>query len=103
MNCTKEISRRIAMAKEAFNKRKEILRRSLDVNLRERIVKTIIWPVVLYGSETWTIKKNDTKRLQAFEMWIWRRMLKVSWKDMKTNEEVLQEIKEDRNLLNTVR
>jgi len=45
---------------------------------------------VLYGSETWTLQKEDIRRLEAFEMWIWRRMMKVSWTEHKTNKELLQ-------------
>ena len=53
------------------------------------MVKVLVWSVVLYGSETWTLQKEDIWRLETFEMWIWRHMMKVSWTD-KTNEEVLQ-------------
>ena len=50
----------------------------------------------MYGSETWTIKKTDATRLDAFEMWIWRRLVKVKWTDNKTNAEVLNLVKEKR-------
>src|SRR6218665_3211477 len=79
--CHVEIRRRIAMGKDAFYKRKELLRRKLNKNLKKRIIKSMIWSVVLYGllSETWTMRKEDIKRLEAFEMWIWRRMERISW------------------------
>jgi len=70
--------------------------------LKKKMVKTLIWPVVLYGYETWTMRKEETIRLEAFEMWVWRRMEKVSWKDRKTNEEVLSAVSEERSLVNTI-
>ena len=48
-----------------------------------------MWPVVLYGCETWTMRKEEINRLNAFEMWVWRRMGKVSWMDKRTNKQVL--------------
>jgi hypothetical protein len=54
--------------------------------------KTMVWSVVLYGSETRTMRKDDTKRLEVFKMWIWSRMERVSWREHKTNEEILQKV-----------
>jgi len=56
----------------------------------------MIWSVVLYGSETWTMRKEDIKRLEAFEIWIWRRMERISWVEHKTNEEILKMVDEKR-------
>ena len=71
------------------------------------MIKTLIWSVVLYGAETWTMRKEDIKRLEAFEMWTWRRMEKVSWTEHKTNEEILEEIletiREERSLIGTIK
>ena len=77
------------MAKDVFNKRKELLTISIRVDLRKRLVKTLVWPVALYGCETWTMRKEEINRLNAFEMWVWRRMGKVNWMDKRTNEQVL--------------
>src|SRR6476469_4443112 len=55
-------------------KRKELLTRSIRVDLRKRLVKTRVWPVVLYGCETWTMRKEEINCLNAFEMWVWRKM-----------------------------
>ena len=71
-------------------------------DIRKRMVKTLIWPVALYGCETWSLRKKEVDRLQAFEMWIWRRMEKISWKDKKTNVEVLDLVREERNLVDTI-
>jgi hypothetical protein len=60
------------------------------------MVKTLAWPVVLYGSETWTMKKEVEDKLKDFEMWLRRRMEKVSGQDRKTNEEVLAVVGQER-------
>ena len=65
-------------------------------------MKALVWPVLLYGCETWTMKKAVKSPLEAFEMWIWRKMAKVSWKDKRTNEEVLQIVGESRKLLQKI-
>ncbi len=57
----------------------------------------------MHGSETWTLTKEDIKWLEAFEMWVWRRILKISWTEHKTNEEVLNMVKEERKLMETIR
>src|SRR6476469_5498706 len=75
---------------KGFNKRKELLTRSIRVDLRKRLFKTLVWPVCLCGCETWTMRKEEINRLNAFEMWVWRRMGKVSWIDKRTNEQSTQ-------------
>jgi hypothetical protein len=57
----------------------------------------------LYGAETWTLRKLDQKYLESFEMWCWRRMKKISWTDRVNNEIVLHKVKEERNILHTIR
>ena len=101
--CHVEIKRRIALGKDAFYKRGELLRGSLSMKLKKRMVKTLVWSVVLYGSETWTMRQEDIKRLEAFEMWIWRRMERISWAERRTNEEILQLVEEKRPLIGTIR
>jgi len=64
---------RIGMAKEAFNKRRELLTKKFKKDVKIRIVKSVIWPVATYASETWTLRKQEIDRLNAFEIWIWRR------------------------------
>jgi Reverse transcriptase (RNA-dependent DNA polymerase) len=97
-----EIKKRIAMGKDAFNKRKVLLTKSLDLQLKKRIVKSTIWSVVLYACETWTLTKQDIKRIEAFEMWIWRRIQKISWTDRVTNEEVLRRVNEKRCIIEQI-
>ena len=101
--CTKEIRERIAMAKIAFNKKRNILTGKLNLQLRKNLMKCYIWSVALYGAETWTIRKKEKKYLESFEMWCWRRMEKIRWTDRITNEEVLRRVEEKRNILETIR
>jgi len=90
------------MAKNAFNHRKELLRKSLNKDMQKRIIKAIIWSVAFYVAETWTNKEEDIWRLEAFEVWMWRKMEKISWRDMKTNEKVLQVVQEERSLMDAI-
>ena len=64
--CTCEIKSRIAMAKAAFNKKKNLFTSKLDLNLRKKLVKCYIWSMALYGAETWTLRATDQKRLENF-------------------------------------
>src|SRR5215467_1358408 len=64
----------------------------LQMPLKKRIIKTVVWPVLLYGCETWSLRKEEIQRLEACEMCIWRRVTKTSWKDKKSNDEVLKQV-----------
>ncbi|KAI5634899.1 hypothetical protein NE865_12382 [Phthorimaea operculella] len=90
------------MAKNAFKKKKNLLTSKISKNVKKRLVKTYIWSIALYGSETWTMTQRDRERLEAFEMWCWRRMEKISWTEKRTNEEVLRRVDEKRALLRTI-
>jgi len=92
------IKERIGMAKAAFDKRRELLRKGFRRGLKKRMAKCLIWPVALYGCETWTLRKAERAKLEAFEMWIWRRMERISYKDKKSNEQVLQDVGEERSM-----
>src|SRR6476661_4071843 len=100
--CVAEIKSRIAMAKDAFNKRRELLTNRLSKELKKKIVLTLVWSVALYGAETWTLRKAERMKLEAFEMWCWRTMEKISWRTHTTNEEVLALVGERRKLLNVI-
>ena len=71
--------------------------------MKKKIIKAVVWSGALYGSETWTMRKDEIDRLQAFEMWIWRRMEKINWRDKITNEQVLEIVKEKRTLIDVIR
>src|SRR6218665_3061607 len=91
----------MAMGKEAFTKRKELLKGGLNRDIKKRIVKTVTWST--YGAETWTMRKEDVKRIKALEMWIWRRMERISWTEHRKNEEVLKKVEEKRSLVDIIR
>ena len=90
------------MAKATFNRKKMLFIRKLDFNLRKKLVNFYIWSTVLYGAETWTLRK-DQKYLESFEMRCWKRMEKTSWTDRVRNEEVLHRVKKRRNIVHTIK
>ena len=97
-----EIHRRIALGKQAFMNKKKLFMGNLSTELEKRILKIVLWSVVLYASETWTMTQADRERLEAMEKWIWRRMEKISWVDKISNKKVLQRINETITMLGTV-
>ena len=100
--CRREITYRIAMAKQAFNKRKELLAGGLNMNLKKRMIKCLVWSVLLYGCETWTMNKKEIDKMEACEMWLWRRMLKVNWSERVSNEEILERCGEQRSIIKDI-
>lgn len=99
-----EIKVRIEQARSTFVKMKKFFaNRDIDLKIRYRMIKCYIYSVLLYGTETWTLKAKSVKRLEAFEMWLMRRMLKISWTDHITNNEVLQRFQKDRELLTIIK
>ncbi|KAG1687297.1 putative uncharacterized transposon-derived protein F52C9.6 [Nymphon striatum] len=99
-----EIKRRIGIAKDAFNNMANILTsRNLKTETKKRLVKCYIWSTLLYGAETWTLTKIMMTKIKAFEMWIYRRMLKISYTEHRTNEFVLRKIEAKRSLMNTIK
>src|SRR5688572_15306304 len=97
-----DVKTRIALAKDAFNKRKELLTKGLSRTLKTRLVKVLVWPVVLYGYKTWTLWRAEVDKLEALEMWIWRRLESVCWPDRIKNEEVLSMVGQKRCLVKTI-
>ena len=74
--------------------------KSKDVSMatKIRVIKTMVFPVTTYGCESWTIKQADRRKIDAFELWCWRRLLRISWTEKRTNKLVLQEIKPECSL-----
>ena len=103
MNCCQDVKQRIAMAKEAFIRKRSIFCGPLEEELRKRLVKCFVWSVVLYGAETWTLRPYEKKQLEAFEMWVWRRMKRVKWTDKIKNAVVLETVGEGRIMLELIR
>ena len=68
--------------------------KSRDITLltKVRLTKPVVFPVVMYGCESWTVKKADRRRIDAFELWCWRRLLRVPWTERRSNQSILKEI-----------
>ena len=99
-----EIRQRIGIAKNAFGKMKNMVtNRHVRIETRIRVIKAYIWATLLYGCETWTINKDMERKLEAFEVWCWRRMMRVSWTERRTNDSIFEEIGRERELLRTIR
>ena len=102
-NCTKDISTRIAKAKGILAGFNNIWRsKSIRHKTKLGILRTCVWSVALYASETWTLKKTDQGRLLAFEMYCYRRMLRISWRDRVTNEEIRRRLNLRENIVQMI-
>ena len=66
--------------------------RDITLSTKVHLIKAMVFPVVMYGCESWTIKKADCQRIDAFELWCWRRLLRVPWKARRSNQSILKEI-----------
>ena len=87
-----EVNTRIAQAKIVFQKMKSILtNKNMSTATRQRVLQCYVEPILMYGCETWTITKPLQKKIEAVEIWFWRRMLKIPWAAMRTNVEVMKE------------
>ena len=86
------VKERIILAKDAFSKRRELLTKRMSRSLKKKMIKTLIWPVALYSCETWTLRKEEILRLDAFEMWLWRRMEKIKRTDKISNKKFGDEL-----------
>ena len=92
----KDIRSRMARTKNAFSNRKELLTKFFSLDLKKRIVKTVIWSTLLYGAESWALRRDDIQRLESSEMWLWRKILNISWSDKVSNDEVLRRVEEEK-------
>ena len=102
--CDTEIQRRIGIAKDAFQKLSKVLtNRKMTIKTRKRVLDCYVITNLLYASECWTVSAHMRSKLEAAEMWFYRRMLKIPWRLNITNEEVLKKKGAERKLLQTVR
>ena len=92
-DCSQEINRHLLLGRKVMSNLDSILK-SRDMTLLTKVclVKAMIFPVVTYGCESWTVKKAERQRIDAFELWCWRRLLKVSWTERRFNQSILMEI-----------
>ena len=98
-DCTHKIKRHLLLGRKAMTNLDSILK-SRDITLPKKvhIVKTTVFPVVMYWSENWTIKKAERWRIDAFELWCWRRLLRVPWTARRSNQSILKEISPEYSL-----
>ena len=92
-DCSHEIKRCLLLGRKAMTNLESIFKiRDITLPTKVRLVKAIVIPVVMYGCESWTIKKAECQRIDAFELWCWRRLLRVPWTARRSNQSILKEI-----------
>ena len=92
-DCSHEIKRRLLLGRKVMTNLDSILKsRDFTLSTKVCLVKAMVFPVVMYGCESWTMKKVEHRRLDAFELWCWRRLLRVPWTARRSNQSILKEI-----------
>ena len=91
--CSHEIKRRLLLGRKVMTNLDSVLKsRDITLPTKVRLVKAVVFPVVMYGCESWTVKKAERRRIDAFELWCWRRLLRVPWTARRSNQSILKEI-----------
>ena len=92
-DCSHEIKRRLLLGRKVMTNLDSIFKsRDIPLPTKVRLVKAMVFPVVIYGYESWTEKKAESRRIDAFELWCWRRLLRVPWTARRSNQSILKEI-----------
>ena len=92
-DCSHEIKRHLLLGRKVMTNLDSILKsRDITLPTKAHLVKAMVFPVVMYGCESWTIKKGECRRIDAFELWCWRRLLRVPWTARRSNQSTLKEI-----------
>ena len=92
-DCSHEIKRRLLLGRKVMTNLDSILKsRDITLSTNIRLVKAMVFPVVMYGCESWTVRKAERRRIDAFELWCWRRLLRVPWTARRSNRSILKEI-----------
>ena len=92
-DCSHEIKRRLLLGRKVMTNLDSIFKsRDITLPTKVRLVKAVVFPVVIYGCESWTVKKAECRRIDAFEVWCWRRLLRVPWTARRSNQSILKEI-----------
>ena len=98
-DCSHEIKRRLLLGRKAITNLGSVLKsRDFALPTKVCLVKAIAFPVVMYGCESWTVKKAEHRRIDAFELWCWRRLLRVPWTARRSNQSILKEISPEYSL-----
>ena len=101
-DCSHEIKRHFLLGRKAMTKLDNMLKsRDITLPTKVHLVKAMIFPVVMYGCESWTIKKAEHQRIDAFELWCWRRLLRVPW-TARSNQLILKEISPEYSLVGLI-
>ena len=99
VDCSHEIRRRLLLGRKVMTNLDSIFKsRDIPLSTKVCLVKAMVFPVVMYGCESWTLKKAERRRLDAFELWCWRRLLRVPWTAMRSNQSILKEISPEYSL-----
>ena len=97
--CSHEIRRHLLLGRETMTKLDSVLKsRDITLPTKVRLVKAMVFPVVMYGCESWTIKKAEHRRIDAFQLWCWKRLLRVPWTARRSNQSILKEISPEYSL-----
>ena len=92
-DCSHEIKRHLLLGRKAMTNLESILKnRDITLPTKVHLVKAMVFPIVMYGCEIWAIKKAEHQRIDAFELWCWKRLLRVPWTARRSNQSILQEI-----------
>ena len=92
-DCSHEIKRRLLLGRKVMTNLDSIFKsRDITLPTQVHLVKAMVFPVVMYGCESWTVKKAERQKIDAFELWCWRRLLRVPWTERISNQSILQEI-----------
>ena len=92
-DCSHEIKRHLLLGRKVMTNLDSMLKsRDITLPINVRLVKAMVFPVVMYGCESWTVKKAGRRRIDAFELWCWRRLLRVPWTARRSNQSILREI-----------
>jgi len=92
-DCSHEIKRRLLLGRKVITNLDSILKsRDITLSTKVPLVKAMVFPVVMYGCESWTVKKAECQRIDAFEVWCWRRLLRIPWTARRSNQSILKEI-----------
>ena len=91
--CSHEIKRCLLLGRKFMTNLDSIFKsRDITLSTKVRLIKAMVFPVVMYGCESWTVKKTEHRRIDAFELWCWRRLLRVPWTGRRSNQSILKEI-----------
>ena len=94
-DCSHEIKRHLLLGRKAMT---NLESRDITLPTKVHLVKAMVFPVVMYGCESWTVKKAECRRIDAFELWYWRRLLRIPWAARRSNQSILKEISPEYSL-----